>query len=461
MKRLSVLLLKEIVDELNEKIKGNFISHITIVSSNDILLSFSFYKKEKLFISLNHNNPFISLCDTKENFSTLVNQTNDVLRKNIGGAYVVDVRQKENDRIVTFTLYKTNDLFEKETFYLVVELISHRSNLVLLDKDRKIIFATHYTNLEVTHPILKGLVYEELSPLDKIEEIKEDLEAFKKEAKNYLLEAKEQRRKDQYSHLFVNVKNRIKSLNKKIIILQESSKNANKELSYKDMGNLIYSAGGDIEIIKEYVNQNLLKDYDFELSMNENANRYFKKYKKAKSTISHNEIEIKKALEEIEYNQRIYNQLENGDDQDLDELKNLLNPQKGKKESKNNKKQKISPLYIQYHGTKIAFGKTDAQNDILTFEIAKPFYEYFHIANYHGAHVVILSDNPSDETRLVASEIALILSKKEDGDVWTTKIKNVRKGDKLGLVNLKSYTNIHLNKIRESTKDLLAEAKRY
>ena len=463
MQKVSVSLLKEIVKELNEKIKESFISHISVISSEDIILTFSFYKKEKLLISLNHHQPFISLIETKENFPTLINNLNDVFRKEIDGAYVRDILLKNNDRVVTIILQRSNDYFEKVTYYLVIELIPHRANIILLNEDKVILFANHYNALTTSHPVVKGMKYEELPNIEPREDEPFDLALFKKEAGTYIELAKEKRRKDKYEHLFTFVKSKIKSLKKKINLLNESTLKAKEDLSYKDMGDICYILNNDISLLDTYIEEGLLKDYDKSLSPSENASIYFKKYKKAKSTLMHNEEEIKKAEDEIIYYERILFQLENGNDDDLEEIKDTLKPQKGYKENRvrKNKKTKIAPYYIKVNDTRIGFGKTDEQNNILTFNKALPYHTYFHIANYSGSHVVILKENPSDEEILIASELALILSKKNDGDIYYTLIKNVKKGDRLGLVNLKTYKTIHLDKVREETKDLLINAKKF
>lgn len=463
MQKITVSLLKEIVNELNEKIKESFISHISVISSEDIIFTFSFYKKEKLLISLNHHQPFLSLIETKENFPTMLNTLSDTFRKEINGAYIRDITLKDNDRVITFHLQKTNDYFEKVTYYLVMELIPHRANIILLDNNRIILFANRYSAITTNHPIIKGMVYEELPSIELRNEEAFDLPLFKKEALEYIELAKEKRRKDKYDHLFTYVKSKIKSLKKKITLLEDSTIKASNDLSYKDMGDLCYILMNDISLLDSYINDGLLKDYDNSLSPNENAVIYFKKYKKAKSTILHNKEEIQKAKDEIIYFERIMFQLENGNDEDLEEIKDLLKPQKGHKENrvrKNNKKPKITPYVINFNGTRIGFGKTDEQNNILTFNKALPNHMYFHIANYSGSHVVILKDNPSNDEILIASELALILSKKNDGDIYYTLIKNVKKGDKLGLVNLKTYKTIHLDKVREETKELLINAKK-
>ncbi len=458
MNRLTVSLLTKIKDELNEKIKNSFITHISVISSQDIIFSFSFYKKEKLLLSLNHNSPFVALIESKENFPTMVSQTNEILRKYLTNAYIIDISQKENDRVLVLTLKKNNELFEKETYYLIFELIPFKANLLLLDENKKIIFATHYTSFDSKRVINKGILYEEIESSLRGEEKDIDLANYKNEALRYLDNAKEKRRKDQYSHLFKSIKNRIKTLNKKLDILNEGIIKAEEQLSYVDMGNLLYSIEDESEI-DELISQRLLKDYDKDKSIKDNASIYFKKYKKAKSTIEHHQIELLRAKDEIEDNERIYLQLENGDDTDLLELKTTLNISKGKKDnSKTNKKNKISPLFIKINNNKIAFGKTDNQNYILTFEKAHPHDEFFHIKDYPGSHVVLMGNDFTNTEREMAAELALLLSKKDSGEVQHALIKDVKKGDRLGKVNLRSYTTIYISKVKDETKEMLLKA---
>ena len=177
----------------------------------------------------------------------------------------------------------------------------------------------------------------------------------------------------------------------------------------------------------------------------------------AKVTVDGEEIEI--ADEQISYFSHLKVQIEVGDDQDILEIQESLFPSKNKKN--NGKIKAISPHYITINGIKIAFGKTDNQNDNLTFKRANPHYHFFHISDYSGSHVVIMDDNPSDDLILTASEIALILSKKSSGDIKHTKIKDVHKGDKPGQVHLKSYKNIYLTKVRKSTIELINNSSRF
>ena len=285
-----------------------------------------------------------------------------------------------------------------------------------------------------------------------------DLSLLKKEAISYLKEAKLTRQKEKNKELFTYVNRRIKILKNKIKNLQNDIEKAQEKLVYKDYGDMCYIYAEDIDSLKKDILEGVIKDYDDSLTPIENANRYFKIYKKAKNTLTLAKEETEKALNEIEYFEHIKIQIDNGGDNEINEIKSLFFKTSNKKGKLTFSK--VSPYFVMVKNTKIAFGKTDVQNNELTFERAKPNYHFFHIKNSPGAHVVIFSENPTNEEKLIASEIALILSKRESGDIDTTQIKNVRKGTKLGQVFLKKETGIYLRNVRESTFKLLEEAKR-
>ncbi len=104
----------EVISELKSKVLNNFISNVSIVNSSDILLTFSFYNKEKLLICLNHNNPFVSLIDSSYNSATTLGGLNENLRKYLKGSYIINIEQINSDRVIKFSLTKTNEFYQKE-----------------------------------------------------------------------------------------------------------------------------------------------------------------------------------------------------------------------------------------------------------------------------------------------------------------------------------------------------------
>ena len=119
------------------------------------------------------------------------------------------------------------------------------------------------------------------------------------------------------------------------------------------------------------------------------------------------------------------------------------------------------PYFVKVDKTIIGFGKNAEQNNYLTFILAKKDYYYLHIKDHSGSHVVIFSNNPSKEAILVASEIALILSKLDNGEVYLADVKDVKKGDRIGEVNILKYETITLHSIRDETKELIQSQERF
>ena len=441
---------KAIVDELKKKIVGCKINNITVINSHDFLCSLSMVKQEKLLISLNHQHPFLSLINVNEVAPTIVGKLNELLRKLLKDAYIVSVDLVNDDRIVCFKMQKANDYYEKVSFSVYLECIPQRANLVFVDAEGKIMHALHYAPLTSNRPILNGLSYElpEHSEL-KMEEIP-TLSMIKQEAEKYYLSALEVHKKEKFTPLYRYIKTRIKSLAKKSVVLEKEIKDAKSHLKDADHGNYILAFLQEPELLEQYLKDNNLL-LDKEKSLVENANQLFKRYKKSKRTIEMATIEIDKAKDESNYLNYLLASSQFMNDDELLSLSMELLP----KQSQKKKTLPIKHGTIIYKGVKILYGKNASSNNELTFKVATKDDWYLHIKDYHGAHVIIKDTDPSNEVKLVAAELCLILSNKDAGDVMITNMKNVKKGHALGEANLLNYSIITLNNVRSETKSLI------
>ena len=453
--KLNFSTLKSIVLDISKKTKDNRISNITLINSRVFLISFSSYRREKLLVCLDHQHPFISFCEVEESISTITGGLSDVLRKELKEAIVLGVSLLNNDRVVDIHLVKTNDYFEKEEKHLILELIPFRTNLLLLDKTNNIYYAAHYSSLESARPIVRGIPYEPIKKGDSFVENEEitPLTEIKKQASEYVYQARTKRILERYEPLFKHLKVRIKSLKQKLKVLDQEYKDAEAKLIYQEYGNYLLAFINEPEELEKFI-----KDNNLEIDSNEPigqiANGYFKRYKKAKRTLEINRQEYQKAIKEIEYLEVCQSQLDYMNDEDMYELAKEIMPHKFKaNQKKENRTSKYS--YVLVGNTKIYFGKNMQQNNDISFKIAKKDHYYFHIKDYHGSHVVIASDNPNKEMKLTAAEMCLILSNKTSGDVQFTQIRNIKKGPELGLALLNTYELITLHSIRESTYELL------
>ena len=441
-----------IVDDISSKIMNNHMSNVTIVNSFDLFITLSIYRKEKLFISLNPQHPFVALIPIDNPCPTKIGHLNDVLRKEIRDGYLVKCEKVNNDRIVCLTYGITNDYYEREERRLIIELIPHRPNLIITDKDSKIIFVNHPTDVTNEHPLMKGLTYIPPKNDNAIPSDKFDFDKFKKEATNYFSQAKERRLQEEFKPLLQHIKSRIKTLKQKLNVLDKEIEKAKSTLSYQEIGQMILTYAYDEEQLNEYIKENNI-EYDESLTPGVNANKYFAKYKKAKRTIEADQKEIEKTKEEIEYLETCLAQTKYMDEEDLIELAEILFPNKFKQQGR--KKVVSKPGEVTIENTKILFGKNAKQNDFITFKKAQKLDWYFHVKDYHGSHVIVCSDSPSKEVILSACEIALIMSGLSCGEVQSTQIKNIKKGSALGQALLTSYETYKINEIRQKTIDLL------
>lgn len=457
--KLNLSGLIKICEELNNKISTNFISNISLINKNDILLSFSFYNKEKLLISLNHSNPFISMVDASINYKTTIGQLNDNLRHYVKGAYIDNIEVYNNDRVLRFSLYKTNEFYQKDRYYLIVELIPTLCNIILVDENNKIVFSKHYTDLTAARPILRGYEYIELSKKEELKITDFDMDKYHKDVQEYLYNLESINKKDSSLPLYNHLTSKVKSLSKKIKVLNNEIIEAKKKLEYKSIGETLLTLQSDKENLEAY-KATIKNTYNDDLSIIDNINNYFSKYKKAKRTIEHDLEEIDLANKQIEELSHIIEIFQYYSSDEITELYKKYLPKELKIKIKDNVKAD-SPHYIVYKGVKIGFGKNKEQNNNLTFKLANKDYYYLHVKDYPSSHVIIFSNNPDKEVIDLACQIALILSNKESGEIYLSDVKDVKKGDSLGKVNLLKYQSIYISKIDESNKLLLKEQKRF
>lgn len=247
--------------------------------------------------------------------------------------------------------------------------------------------------------------------------------------------------------------NERKKNSNKIKKLQMTLNEAEKADQYKLFGELLtanmYAFNkGDQEVeVYNYYDENYPKmiiPLDPQKTPSENAQSYFQKYQKLKNSITIVQEQIEKAKEELEYFDRLMQQLEIASPKDLEEIREEL-LEEGyikKKPSLNIRRKKDKPnldQYISSDGTIILVGKNNKQNDYLTNKLANKEEIWLHTKDIPGSHVVIRNDNPSIETIQEAAVLAAYFSKARHSSsvpVDYTKLKHVKKpkGAKPGFV---------------------------
>lgn len=202
------------------------------------------------------------------------------------------------------------------------------------------------------------------------------------------------------------------------------------------------------------------------LTAQQNAQKYFKEYKKATNAekLLHNLIE--EGEQELVYLDTVLDTLSRADsDREITEIRDELETGGYVKSRKGKNPKKDKPLppieFKSSDGFTILVGRNNVQNDILTLKTAKNYDMWLHVQKYAGSHTVIIADKKEiTETAIYeAACIAAYHSKAKDSSsvaVDYTLIKNVKKpvGAKPGKVIYNTYNTVYVTPQKELIEKL-------
>ncbi len=267
--------------------------------------------------------------------------------------------------------------------------------------------------------------------------------------------------------------------NKKQKKLRAKLKDSQQAEKYKKKGEIITA---NIYQLKRGMKKAILPDYynegkelkitlDPKLSPSDNAQKYYKKYSKAKKSVAHLKREIRKLRHEERYLDQVKLNLSQAETtEDLSEIREELNDEGylKKKQRKNKKgrkgKTKALPPYkfISSDDYQILVGRNNRQNDRLTKKIANQADIWLHTKEIAGSHVIIRRDTDQpvpDSTLKEAATLAAYFSNARESTnvpVDFTEVANVNKpkGAKPGLVYYDEYQTIYIDPDAELIKSL-------
>ena len=223
------------------------------------------------------------------------------------------------------------------------------------------------------------------------------------------------------------IKNEHKKLTKKIVKLQKQLDQADNSEGYRIRGEILNAnlsqvkpGMTEIELPNYYDNNQPLKiKLNAALSPARNGQKYFTKYKKLRDSIKHVKEQIKIAQDNLNYFDTIQTAIDNAEPQDIDQInEELMNQGYIKKPQKPKRKKKITEKNLNKFrissGKTVLVGKNNLQNDWLTLKKANKTDIWFHVKNIPGSHVILQSDQATEEDILETAEIAAYFSKAKD-----------------------------------------------
>ncbi len=212
-----------------------------------------------------------------------------------------------------------------------------------------------------------------------------------------------------------------------------------------------------IDVVNYYNGEIVSIALDVTRTPNENAQRYFKRYHKAKKTLLEAKRQIDIANDEIKYLKQAKTLLEQAETvDDIDILRDELSDNnfiKKRQRNKRHKTKKLPPyLYQSFEGVDILVGRNNLQNDILTLKTANKEHIWLHTKDIAGSHVIICApfEDIDEKTIVEAAEIAAYHSDGRHSSqvpVDLTEVKFVKKprGAKPGMVIYEDNKTIYVN----------------
>ncbi len=403
------------------EIKSAIVNRFVIrVSIKERLVQFEF-EDNALFISLYPQALGLYLSDINKDFERL-----SYFDDHIAGCRIVRIEQLDNRPVVDLIAEKI-EYGQRNSFVVKVSFYKEAPNLTIIQEDKQKNLFQRYIEKEPKPSIFdatieqikdKGTLVKNFEGIDKYlaEELNEEnLEQLKAIlqgrscspkivsviplrislfAQKFISEYKT------WNKLFAegissyleqierisqqsDRQSRIKKIEKRIGQLTRELENTASIQYYKTAGELLITnisrikKGMDkIKLFNPYTQQDIEIDLDPAKNARENAEEFFKKYKKLKRGIPKKQEQIAKLKKQIAL-------LKSGVGIKQKHLVSWVIAQK---------KEKMSlPFreFVLYTGSKVYVGKNSKSNMELTFKFARPDDYFFHIRDYEGAHTIL------------------------------------------------------------------------
>ena len=267
------------------------------------------------------------------------------------------------------------------------------------------------------------------------------------------------------------IHNNIERCQKKIVMHKEHIRSAQDRDKYKMYGDLLTAnlyriKYGDKSVrVQNYYSESgeeIEIPLKADISPSQNAQRFYKRYNKAKTTEKFASEQLKIAENEKYYLESVADALENADTPaELDEIRQELMTEGyiAKQNNAKKKQQKKSePIkIISVDGYEILIGRNNRQNDELTLKSAYSTDLWFHTKEIPGSHTIIRTRGTGEApetTMMQAAKLAAYYSKARNSSkvpVDYTLVKNVKKpnGAKPGMVIYDRYNTVYVTPSEE------------
>lgn len=170
----------------------------------------------------------------------------------------------------------------------------------------------------------------------------------------------------------------------------------------------------------------------------QNAASMYKEYNKLKAAETHLTVLIAEGERQLDYLNSVLDELDRAEtERDLSDIRRELVATGHLRRAKGAKNERTPKPQAPYRfltddGFEVLVGRSNAQNDELTFRLARRTDMWLHVQKVHGSHVIVRCEGEElpEQTLMQAATLAAYYSQGRDGGklpVDYTMVKNVRK----------------------------------
>lgn len=347
-----------------------------------------------------------------------------LLRKYLEGCKICDACAIDGERILELHFETMDEFSQKRSLCLCVELMGKHSNVILYDRESKIIIgAAHNVGPEKSkYREIKGGFTYLYPPIVNVNgfsgqplyKILDGNLSLSEKLDNYFASIQEEVNiRGDKSQLKDIIQPKLKRVKNSIDKITQLLNKRDKTDEYKLYGELLtanlyqkkdYSKS--IEVLNYFTGESIIIELDETKTLNENAQRYFKLYSKSKTTKEKSEQMLADLEIEREYLENVLYSIETASSlNELEEIKDEIGVIKST-HTPNDREQLL--LKLDINGFEVFIGKNNKQNDYIISKLSKDEDYWFHTRLCAGSHVLLKAKEkePDDETIFECCKLA-------------------------------------------------------
>lgn len=338
-----------------------------------------------------------------------------LLRKYLEGCKIADAKVIDEERILELHFETMDELSQKRSLCLCIELMGKHSNIILYNRDSSVIIGCAHNvgpeksryrelqgGLKYIYPPKSGYNFEG-TPLYKT---LEDGENINEKLDMYFSKIQEDvNLSNEKSQLIEITNSKLKKIKNSIDKISSLLKKRDKTDEYKLFGELLTANSyqkknyiQQIEVLNYFTGENITIELDPTKTLNENAQRYFKLYAKSKTTKEKSTQMLNGLQIEKEYLENILYSINKADNtEDLNDIKTEIVDEK----VKSNSQKQNQLLSFNINGFEVFVGKNNKQNDYIVSKLSKDEDYWFHTRLCAGSHVLLkVRETEPDESTI-------------------------------------------------------------